>query len=138
MPRGEVCQEIHSRCSDAPPQPKHLGLEPLKRRLGPLAIRGYFLPTNRTLSVNALPCPPANVPKSGASMLFTTTSEFLRPSALTASIRAAHKYPRKPIFFSSARFRFIYGGYRFRLGAPTSCCWRFTTLKGYPVRYSKK
>src|SRR5262245_33699858 len=40
------------------------------------ALFVYFLPTKRTRSVNALPCPPRKVPKLGASILFTRVLGF--------------------------------------------------------------
>ena len=55
--------------------------------------------------MKALRSPPESWPKLGASKLFTTTLGFCQLTAFTISMRAAHKYPRKANFFSSARFR---------------------------------
>src|SRR4029077_21254611 len=67
----------------------------------------YFLPAKRTRAVKARLWPPEKWPKLGASTLFTTTLGFCQLKAFTASMRAAHRYPRNANFFSSARFRFL-------------------------------
>src|SRR6266851_1588466 len=98
-----------------------------------VALQTYFFPTSLSLPRNALPCPPENIPKFGASILFTTVSGFCLSSAFTASPRTAHRYPRNANFFSSPTFTLAYAGKRIELGAPTNCCCRLTTLKGYPL-----
>ena len=72
-----------------------------------LSVECYFLPTKRTLAVKALRSPPESRPKLGASTLFAMTLGFRQSIAFTISMRAAHKYPRKANFFSSAKFRFL-------------------------------
>ena len=72
-----------------------------------LSVECYFLPAKRTLAVKALRSPPESWPKLGASTLFAMTLGFYQLTAFTISMCAAHKYPRKANFFSSAKFRFL-------------------------------